>query len=1213
VGEIDQPARNRRVIVTLALYTLGPFLARFEQGRELTLTSAKAQALLAYLAIERGRRHHREALAGLLWPSQSSESARGSLRQALQVLRQALGDRATSRPYLLVTRDTIQFNPTADFWLDVAALEELAAQLSGRSADDEQTMCKTLQVAIDLYRGPFLQEFAVDDSPAYEEWLLLKREQLHRQVLQTLATSAASCEQGRHYAQALTCVRRLIELEPWQEEAHRQAMRLLTLLGRRAEAVAQYRQCRELLLRELEVEPGPETTALYERIREGASVAWTPAPSPPAPDLGLPLLAPAVQAEAPPLLVAREQELARLETFLATALAGEGRIVLITGEAGSGKTALATGFARRALSARPGLLAVLGRCSAHSGAGDPYQPFREVLRTLAGDPEVVLSAEQARRLRAALPTTLEALVQCGPDLALLLTRDPALLERARACAPRGAAWLTRLEALLAQAEQSVTPVMQQAALCEQMTRVLRAIAPRLALLLVFDDLQWADAFTLDLLSYLARHLQGSRILIVGTLRPDSPGMQPTEGQAALGWLTAELQRQWGDIRLDLARAQGRRFVDAYLDSWPNRLQARFREALAHHTGGNALFTVELVRAMQDRGDLRRDGEGRWVETSALAWEQAPPRVEGAISQRIGELTVAQRRLLTVASVEGDEFHVEVLAAVLGQSPQGVIAELSGPLSRQAHLVMPAGLVRVGDRQLARYRFRHGLFQSHLYERLDEASRAQLHGEVGAAIETLYGEQVDHLAIRLAYDFEVAGLASRAAVYLLKAGSQAERVAAISEAVTCYERALVLLADLPVNSERIALEFALYMALDHALLFALGWSAPERLTAANRAYELARQMSPGVELLRALRALAELSAARGELARAIALADELLQAAERQGDLLYTASAHAIIGMSLARRGELRPAWEHIMPALDFCLHPPYGLTAEEKQSFSPHTQVTAAFLLTIGGQLDRARRQIERFLSQDWRDTPQAAGMHSLAAIVYAQAHLDGPAREQAQEALRIVGERQLPEVQAWGEGALHWVRARAGRSNDADIDAAPRAPDVQAFLAQPALSFHFVQVMLQAEAQLVAGQPDRVIEMVDQALAQVEATTARYAEAELWRLRGEALLHQDRSAGDDADQATACFQRAIDVARQQGALLWELRATMSLAQVWARQGLALQGRAALATVYAAFTEGFDAPDLVEARALLDSLARPDRPVQCGGLPYVPDSVQGTA
>ncbi len=268
------------------------------------------------------------------------------------------------------------------------------------------------RAAVALYRGPLLEGFALNDSPAFEEWLLLRREQFNRQVLQALQASSAIYEQDCAYAEALACVRRIIELEPWLEEAHQQAMRLLALLGRRAEAIAQYRHCRALLLRELEVEPGPETRALYERIRDGAplrSAPSLPAATPGGPPS--PLAVPSKGGQGLPLLVAREEELARLEGSMAQALAGEGRIALVTGEAGSGKTALMTGFALHALDTAPGLLVAVGRCSAHLGAGEPYQPFRKSCgRWLA-----IQSLESSEHARAAScpALTLEALAEQG--------------------------------------------------------------------------------------------------------------------------------------------------------------------------------------------------------------------------------------------------------------------------------------------------------------------------------------------------------------------------------------------------------------------------------------------------------------------------------------------------------------------------------------------------------------------------------------------------------------------------------------------------------------------------------------------------------------------------------------------------------------------------------------------------------------------------------
>jgi DNA-binding SARP family transcriptional activator len=1177
-----------RAVMTLSVHLLGPFLATLQPGCPLSLTSRKAQALLAYLAVEGARPHYREALSGLLWPERPDQVARGSLRQALQDLRRAIGDSTAPVPFLLVSRDIIQLNPEANYWLDVAAFEDLAAGSPHAPVSAETIPADALRAAVALCRGPFMDGFTLGDSPAFEEWLLLRREQFNRKVILAQSALAALHESTGAYGPALDAVWRIIELEPWQEEAHRQAMRLLALDGRRAEALAQYRHCQALMLRELDVEPGPETTALYERIRDGA---WIEPPSPQvipaAGGAASPAHPPSLDGKTSSLLVAREHELAILTGWLTQALEGQGRVALVTGEAGSGKTALLEEFGRRAMSAQRDLLVALGRCSALAGAGDAYQPFRECLRTLAGDPEVVPSSEHARRLRASLPLVLETLTQQGPDLVRLLAPDPAWLDRARAGAPRSAAWLARLEALVRPPDGPTAAGFGQAALCEQVARVLRAVAQRYPLLLLLDDLQFADAPSLDMLFHLGRHLRDSRILILAAFRPTDPDLFPATGQHPLARAADEFQRQWGDIHLDLGRIEGRCFVDAYLDSWPNRLESSFRRDLAQHTGGNALFTVELVQTMQERGDLLRDGQGYWIEGPGLAWEHLPPRVEGAIAQRVGQLTAAQRDLLQVASVEGEEFHADVLAHVLSLSPRAAIADLSGALGRQAHIVTPGALVDVGGRRLARYRFRHGMFQRYIYEHLDAATRVHLHGAVGAALEALYGQQTEQLAGRLARHYEAAGRARIAARYLLKAGDQAGRVAAFPESVACYERAIALLADLPADPERAELEFALQMALDNALLHLRGWGSPERLRVAERAYELGREMGHSTPaMLRSLRGMAELIAARGEHERALRLAGELLEAAARSRAPLYTASAHAILGVCLTARGELSRAWEHVSHALAFCQNPPHKLTVEESQVLRPHTEVAAAILLILRGYLHRGQRLIEALATGEGLAPQAAISVRSTAALLYAgcrHAHLS---RKHAEEALRIIGDKHVPEFRAWSEVVLGWAEARAGHPSRgiARIDAAMSGQSTHS-----TLTFRFAQVALQVEACLAGGETARALKIVDETLAHIERTGARAFEPEMWRLRGECAL--DGSPLPDAED---CFRRAAELARQRSALLWELRATVSLARLWVRQSRANEARQAVRAVYGQFIEGYDMPDLTDAMALLDEIDEQD-------------------
>jgi len=243
--------------------------------------SDKVRALLAYLAVEAGHPHRRETLAGLFWPERPERSARHNLSQALSNLRSAIGDRDAPRPFLLVTRQTVRFNRDSNHSLDVAAFAALLSACKGHNHPQPETcepcICR-LREAAALYRGPFLDQFYGGDSPAFEEWALVRREALQRQMMQVLSHLVAYHEQRGEYQDAGEYARRQVELEPWHEAAHRQLMRALALSGKRSAALKQYQTCRRMLADELGVEPAPKTTELFEQIRDGQYERPAPPP-----------------------------------------------------------------------------------------------------------------------------------------------------------------------------------------------------------------------------------------------------------------------------------------------------------------------------------------------------------------------------------------------------------------------------------------------------------------------------------------------------------------------------------------------------------------------------------------------------------------------------------------------------------------------------------------------------------------------------------------------------------------------------------------------------------------------------------------------------------------------------------------------------------------------------------------------------------------------
>jgi DNA-binding SARP family transcriptional activator len=260
-------------MTTLFLSLLGPFQVTLDGDPIAELTSAKARALLAYLAVEAHRPHPRPALASLFWPDHPEPRARANLSQALFLLRAALDDHpaspplsrsapgrpmvgrppeadATPTPILLATAQTMQFNPAMASIVDVIRFTS-SLDKCARHPHARLELCpaclERLQQAVPLYRGRFLEDLSVGDSAPYEEWATLTREHLQNRAVEALHSLAEGLSWRGEYERALAYARRQVELDPWREEAQRQVMRLLALSGRRSEALMQYETCRRLL------------------------------------------------------------------------------------------------------------------------------------------------------------------------------------------------------------------------------------------------------------------------------------------------------------------------------------------------------------------------------------------------------------------------------------------------------------------------------------------------------------------------------------------------------------------------------------------------------------------------------------------------------------------------------------------------------------------------------------------------------------------------------------------------------------------------------------------------------------------------------------------------------------------------------------------------------------------------------------------------------
>jgi DNA-binding SARP family transcriptional activator/predicted ATPase len=1201
----------------LSIRVLGPFQVSLDGEPVSGFASDKVRALLAYLISSPESPHRREALAGLLWPEFPERSARTNLRNALASLRNVLAERAqsgdgtASTPFLHSTRQTIQFNAQSDYRLDVDAFDRLIST--------EPPVSEDLEQAVGLVRGMFLEGFSLADAAPFEEWLLLRREHYGRETVRALDTLAAIYERYNAYEQALPHARRRVELEPWQENGQRQLMRLLAWGGHRSQALAQYEELYRSLQEELGVEPAAETTALYGQIRGGTLEEPVPFPTRP---LALavsppPFLAKEGAAEAAlPVFVARERELAQLDRYLNAAVASQGKVVFVTGEAGSGKTALIQEYARRALEAHADLVAVSGNCNAYTGVGDPYLPFREVMGLLTGDVEAqwaagAMTREQARRLWNTLPHAAQALVETGPDLIDTFVLGAALLKRVMACTPRKPDWLTRLgervERKPATGPGLTTP--QQSDLFDQYTRVLQALAQEGVLLLVLDDLQWADAASISLLFHLGRQLAGSRILIVGAYRPEEVALgrpEPFTGSGhrerhPLAPVVNEFQRTFGDITVNLDQVEGQDFVEAFLDSpasalAPNRLGMPFRDILYRQTRGHPLFTIELLQGLQEQGNLVQDPEGRWVEGAALDWQTLPARVEAVIAERIGRLPEPLRAELRVASVEGETFTAEVVARVQAASEGEVVGRLSRDLDRRHRLVRAQGIFWVDGQRLSRYRFRHILFQRYLYNSLDAVESAHLHAAVGNTLESLHKGQTEamsasvatgEVAGQLAWHFQEAGMATKAIDYLRQAGDRAVRLCAYQEARVHLSRGLELLLTLPRSPERDQQELALQLSLGLAWI-RHGTFGPEQVGAAfARARELCEQMGKESQLCRVLGELAVFHFVRAEHRRAREFAAEAFSLAQQSGDPLLVALGHWQLGFVSFGLGEFAAARAHLQQVISFYEpqeHHQSLVSLRGSDAGVNALSFDACCLWALGYPEQALQRSEEALaLARELGHPVSLADVLAFGACMPNKMRRDACAlKDHAEELMRLSKEKGFAGWLATGTCYRGEAVAMLGQFQEGI------AQMREGMTAEQSLGTRLNQqgvLCTLAQAQAEAGRPEEGLTTLAEALAWLEETDERHWETEVRRAQGELLLMQ----GDEAE-AEASFHKAIEVARRQNAKSWELRATTSLCRLWQRQGKRVQARLILAQIYNWFTEGFDTADLKEAKALLEEL-----------------------
>jgi serine/threonine protein kinase len=873
-----------------------------------------------------------------------------------------------------------------------------------------------------------------------------------------------------------------------------------------------------------------------------------------------------------PLVVARESELQTLETWLASAAEGRGRVGLVRGEEGRGKSTLVGELCRRA-AADGRFIFAIGSCNAQSGASDPYLPFRELLSQLAGElrnNEAAGEQTQAhvRRVQGLAPLVASAIVSRGPHLVGAFVSGEELLERGRELSEPGAEWIERLEKIIAGGRRDA----ERAELFDEYARVLQRIAAQQPLLLVVEDLHWADGGSAALFGHLAKSLGAVPVLLVGTYRHDEITGLPGGERHPFEPVVHELVRTFGDVEIDLDRSDGERFVAALIDAEPNSLGADFRTRLLRCTSGLPLFTTELLRELRDGGVLARDEAGRWTVAGDVDWDLLPRRVEVVVAERIGRLPENLRSILTAASVQGEEASAESVARVLGLDERETVRQLSTEGARRYRVVTAAGVRHVGGQRQSLYRFRHAQFQKYLYESLDEVERAMLHEDTAREMEATYSGREEEVVAQLAHHYRQARILDKAIDYLKRAATRAAHLSAHAEAVRLFEAALSELALTPEGRDRMQRELELRMSLAAVQIAVHGFGSAAVEASYLRARELCERL-PNASDFPLLWGLFAFSAVRGEFDRSLPLARRMLEACD-PGDPLQRIQSHYAVGVTEFFLGHFQAALEHLDAA---CAARQPELSQPLSEVYSQDSRKVAAayasWVRWLRGDAEAALTAARAAVA--WARQDVHPFTLSTVLLLTGFQHVlagDGEtARSHGEEMERLSREFGLFQT---AEAAL--VQGLAGLARSAaDKQATGRLASALAEYRQRQWTV-FVPFLLGllARARWEAGEESEAAALLADAWSIAEAGGERFWAAELLRLRS------DLASSPEAAAATA--NRARARAHEQGAGWLELRAAIAVAR---RSG----DTAPLSSAVARFPADLELEDLRAARELLAS------------------------
>jgi class 3 adenylate cyclase/tetratricopeptide (TPR) repeat protein len=842
----------------------------------------------------------------------------------------------------------------------------------------------------------------------------------------------------------------------------------------------------------------------------------------------------ALRASTTPL-VNRSEEIDLLLRRWERAKTGEGSVVLISGDPGIGKSRIAETVIERVSGEPHARLREF--CSPHHQDIALYPSLTQLERA-AGFRREDTDDQRLTKLEAVLAMAADDVGEAVPVLASLLSISTG----------------ERYSAL------DISPQRRKAATLQALVSQIVGLTKRQPLLLVVEDAHWADPTSLELFELIVARASSLPLLAIVTFRPEFVPPWVGRSQVTLISLNRLPRRLCAEM---IAHVTGSKVLPQMIS---NQINDR--------TDGVPLFIEELTKAVIESG-LHVNTDDRHGTKGSVTPVAIPTSLQESLLARLDRLAPTTD-VVQIAAALGRQFSHELISAVAALTPE----QLDDAL---AQLVNAELIFRRGVPPDAVYTFKHALVQDTAYGTLLRGRRQQIHARIADTLENQFPDIVAAQPALLARHCSEAGLSDKAVVYWLKAGQQALAHSAMTEAAAQLRKGLDALDGLPDGPGRRQKELDLQLALGLALLATKGYSAPE----VGQTYARARMLAEQAEQINQPEYLRELfygqwvfHRVRSEHRLALALAEQMEKIGDARNNVTLqmlgrrtTGTTHLFLGNFAAGR-----------TVLERCLDDP-SYRDEERPPADPQVMMLAylAWILATMGYIDQAQSRLNEALSEARRpDHPHKLADLLLAAIPVERVTGSPRMQQHIEELLVLATERGLPLNLGWatayrGASLVALGQAQEGLSLITEALTAIRATG--AITGTPDL------LMLIAGACAKLGRPGDGLNCLAEAAEIIEATDERWNEAGLHRLRGDLL-----DATGDLAGAELSYRQAIAVARLQNAKLFELRASTSLARLMCKQHRDAEARDVLAPTYDWFTEGFDAPDLKEARALLDAL-----------------------